>query len=357
MNYIAIMAGGVGSRFWPSSREATPKQFLDILGVGKSLLQLTFERSLRLVPAENILIVTNARYKSLVLAQLPSITAAQVLCEPSRNNTAPCIAYTGFKLQQRDPEAVFAVLPSDHVVLKETEFVERMSQAFDAAAANEAIITLGISPTRPDTGYGYIQYQHENTANAICKVTRFTEKPDHDTAQKFLDTGEYVWNAGIFIWSTKTLLGALKMYATEVHDILAEGYDTYNTADEQAFIDANYPLTPNISIDYAVMEKASNVFTLPADIGWSDLGTWGSLYAESDHDTNQNAVQIDNTILDGTKGCLVRAPSDKIIIIKDLEDYIIVDEGDVLMIWPRKKEQEIKQLTAKVGARFGKELL
>lgn len=350
------MAGGVGSRFWPGSREARPKQFLDMLGVGKSLLRLTYERFLPICPAENIFVVTNAAYRDLIREQIPELTSNQVVCEPSRNNTGPCVAYTAFKLAALDPDANFVIAPSDHIVLKESVFLEKIGQALDFAAQQDALITLGIQPSRPDTGYGYIQCGEE-VATDLRKVLRFTEKPDLETARRFLDSGEYLWNAGIFIWSVHSILAAYKQLSPDIFHILQQGANLYNTPEETAFIQANYPATPNISVDFAIMEKAQNVFTIPAEFGWSDLGTWGSLHAECPKDEHNNVLQGDRILALDVDNCLVRTPKGKLVVLKDLHDYIVVDEGDALLVYPKSKEQEIKQVTALVKERFGLEYL
>jgi mannose-1-phosphate guanylyltransferase len=349
--YVAIMAGGVGSRFWPGSREARPKQFLDMLGVGKSLLRLTFERFLPVCPASHIFIVTNAAYKDLILEQIPEILDNQILCEPSRNNTAPCVAWTAFKLAALDPKANFVIAPSDHIVLKETAFLEKIHAALDFSANHDALLTLGIQPSRPDTGYGYIQFGEEADAG-VRKVLRFAEKPSLPIAEQYIESGEYLWNAGIFIWRAETILHAYKALAPEIYGILEKGLEVYNTPDEQAFIDAAYPTTPNISVDFAIMENASNVFTIPSEFGWSDLGTWASLHAECPKDENGNALQGNIIALD-THDTLVRIPEGKLAVIKDLKDYIVVDTPDALLIYPKSKEQEVKQVTALVKAKTG----
>jgi mannose-1-phosphate guanylyltransferase len=343
--YVAIMAGGIGSRFWPASREERPKQFLDILGVGKSLIRLTFERFLKLCPASNIFIVTNKQYAGLVKEHLPELTDNQILTEPSRNNTAPCIAYTAFKLQALNPEANLVVAPSDHIILKEEAFVDTLQQGLAFTAGNDALLTLGITPTRPDTGYGYIEVPSaDNSSDQPLPVKAFKEKPDRATAQQYLDSGNYFWNAGIFVWRVSSLLKAFAENAPEIHRILGAGTEQYNTPQEQAFIDKAYPTTPSISVDYAIMEKASNVFTIPSDFGWSDLGTWASLHAESPKDKAGNVVQGDAVQLIDTQNTLVRTPKGKRIVIGGLQDFIVVDEGDVLLIWPKSREQEIKKL-------------
>ena len=354
--YVAIMAGGVGSRFWPGSREAHPKQFLDMLGVGKSLLRLTFERFLPICRPDHFFIVTNAAYKDLVKEQLPELGEDQILCEPSRNNTAPCVAYASFKISALDPQANIVIAPSDHVVLKEQAFLDKINRGLSFASSHEALVTLGIQPSRPDTGYGYIQFQSESDGG-VHKVLRFTEKPDLATAMEFVTSGEYLWNAGIFIWNVGAILQAFKNLAPDIFDILEKGSDKYNTAEEQAFIDEYYPTTPNISVDFAILEKADNVYTIPSEFGWSDLGTWASLHAERPKDENDNLLQGDTILAIDSDNCLVRAPSGKLVVVKDLSDFIVVDTGDVLLIHPRSKEQEIKQLTAQVKALYGEKFL
>lgn len=341
--YIAIMAGGVGARFWPGSREDNPKQFLDILGVGKSLIQLTFERFLKLVPADHIFVVTHKKYKEKVLEHLPALEDNQVLCEPSRNNTAPSVAYTAFKLRNLDSDANFVIAPSDHVILKEEAFLDKIKEALAFSTKNDALLTLGIQPTRPDTGYGYINFLEDDSD--VKKVISFKEKPDIETAQSYLDSGDYLWNAGIFIWKASSILSSFQKNAPEIFEVLSQGESFYNTAKEQAFIDEYYPKTTKISVDFAIMEKADNIYTLPADIGWSDLGTWASLHAElADEKQQNNVVNTANIRLYDTSNCLIRLPKNKLAIIKGLQDYIVVDEGDVLLIYPKSQEQEIKQI-------------
>jgi len=342
--YIAIMAGGVGSRFWPASRESLPKQFLDILGVGKSLIQLTYDRALQLVPKENILIATNKRYKELVNEHLPDISDNQILLEPSRNNTAPCIAYLALKIANQKPDATFAVWPSDHVILKEAEFNTKMNLAFSYAEKEESLVTLGIQPTRPDRGYGYIEVNHKDGAQVIEKVVQFKEKPDLGTAQGYLDAGNYFWNAGIFIWSVKAVIAAFQNNAPSILAVLGEDTSKYNTPEEQAYIDRVYPNTEKISVDYALLERSKNVYTIPADIGWSDLGTWNSLHAYLEKDKKDNVMQ---GIILSAVDCednFVRLPRTKKAVIKGLKNMIVIDEGDVLLIYPKDQEQEIKSV-------------
>ena len=352
------MAGGVGSRFWPASREERPKQFLDILGTGKSLLQITYERFLPLIPKENIFIVTNAAYIGLVKEQLPDVTDNQILAEPSRNNTAPCLAYTAFKLQSLNPEATFVVASSDHLILKESVFLGNIKQALEFASQKEAIVTLGITPTSPNTGYGYVQYnRHDANKDGIYKVMSFKEKPNLETAQDFLKAGNYVWNAGIFIWSVKSLLKSFKHNAEDIYDILLRGENAYNTEGEQNFINEHYPTTRSVSIDYAILEKADNVYTIPGDFGWSDLGTWGALYDESKKDAEANVLLGDNILVYDSTNCLVRAPNEKLVILRGLDDFIVVDENDALLIYPKAKEQEIKQVTETIKKLKGQKYL
>lgn len=354
--YVAIMAGGVGSRFWPGSREAKPKQFLDILGVGKSLIRLTFERFLDLCPAEQIFVVTHKKYKEQVLEHIPELTENQVLCEPSRNNTAPSVAYTAFKLHALNPEANFVIAPSDHIILKEDDFLDQIRKALNFSRQNDALLTLGIQPTRPDTGYGYINYQ-QNGVGGIYKVKSFKEKPDLETAGKYLDSGDYLWNAGIFIWRSKIVLEAFKKHAGEIYSILERGLDVYNTEKEQAFIDDHYPNTTKISVDFAIMEKAENIFTIPADIGWSDLGTWASLHAELLEIENENVANTNMVRLVDTTDSLIRLPEGKMALIRGLHDFLVIDEGDVLVIYPKSKEQDIKDETQEIKKIFGEQFL
>ena len=341
--FIAIMAGGVGSRFWPASREMRPKQFLDIIGTGQSLIQSTYERAAKIVPKENILIVSNHLYKDLILEQLPDITIGQILLEPSRNNTAPCVAYTALHLKAKNPNAVFAMLPSDHVIMKESQFISDLHKAFDYAENHPAIVTLGIKPTRPDTGYGYINYINDNSD--VKTVKEFKEKPDRETAQTYLDQGGFVWNAGIFVWSANTIIQSFAQSAGDITDVLCADMTKYNTSQEQEYINEVYPLTRSISVDFAILEHAKNVYTIPTDIGWSDLGTWNSLYDFSNKDDQNNVSATKHIHLEDASQNIVRSyNADKLVVIKGLKDYIVIDEEDVLLIYPREEEQAIKQL-------------
>jgi len=346
--YIAIMAGGVGSRFWPYSRETQPKQFLDILGVGKSLIRLTFERFAQLVPAENILILTNDKYADLVSEHLPELPTDNIICEPSRNNTAPCIAYTALKLYQKDPSATLVVAPSDHVIMKEQEFLDTISDAITFTDQHAGLVTLGIKPTRPDTGYGYIKMDAIQL-DGVNKVERFMEKPDHNTAVDFVESGQYLWNAGIFIWKVRDILESFATHCPQVTEVLSEDLSKLNTTEEKSYIADTYPRTESISIDYAILERADNVYTIPADIGWSDLGTWASLHAYRDKDADDNVINAESVLLTDVKDSLIQLPVGKMAVIKGLKDYFIIDDGDVLLIYPKSDEQEIKQVRKSIS--------
>ncbi|MEO0341387.1 MAG: mannose-1-phosphate guanylyltransferase, partial [Bacteroidota bacterium] len=303
-----------------------------------------FERFLPLCPAEQIYVVTNAQYRDLVKEHLPELSDQQILCEPSRNNTAPCVAYAAFKLNQLNPEANMIVAPADHLITKEEAFLDRIRMALDFADRKNALLTLGIQPNKPHTGYGYIQFKSQATEGDVHEVAAFTEKPNVEKAQVFLDSGDYVWNAGIFIWKTKSVLKAFQEYATEIYDILKTGEGVYNSSGEQAFINQAYPTTPSISIDYAIMEKANNVYTIPADIGWSDLGTWDSIYQLMQKDQQQNAVSGVSCHLLDAKDNMIHGAKDKLVVVKGIKDFIIVDDDDVLLIYPKSDEQGIKQV-------------
>lgn len=350
--YIAIMAGGVGSRFWPASTSEKPKQFLDILGTGKSLIEMTIERCLKLVPKEHILIVTNQKYQRLIEEQLHDFPAENILYEPSMNNTAPCIAYTALRIKSKDADAVLAVLPSDHVILKEDEFVKLLDMAFEYAYQNPYIVTMGIKPTRPDTGYGYICYDNDDQTNGgrqLFKVKSFKEKPDLETAVSYISSGNYLWNAGMFVWHINTLLDAFKNNASDILEKLESKPGIIGTQDEQHYINLIYPSTRSVSVDYAILEKAENVYTIPADIGWSDLGTWNSLYTYLSG--GRGNVEIGSHIyLMDSDNVIVVSKNPKKIVIKGLHDYIIVDETDALLIYPKSAEQEIKEVVQNIGA-------
>lgn len=356
-HYVVIMAGGIGSRFWPMSRMPHPKQFLDILGTGKSLLQQTWDRSKKVVPQENILIVTNATYRGLVKEQLKGIKPSQILLEPARRNTAPCIAYAAFRIKAKNPDASMVVAPSDHLILKDKEYVALINKALNEVEQNDALITLGITPTRPDTGYGYIQFEEGADDEGIHKVKSFTEKPDLEMAKQLVKSGEFLWNAGIFIWSVRGIMSALEKLMPEMFQTFLEGDDVFGTKEEKKFIDVAYTQCKSISIDYGVMEKAKNVFTIAADIGWSDLGTWGSLYSYSDKDEEGHVIQGKNVLTYDSKNCIVNVPKNKLVVLEGMEDMIVVENDDILLICKQEDEQQIKRIVNDVKATKGEKFV
>ena len=337
------MAGGVGSRFWPVSTSEFPKQFHDMLGSGHTLIQKTFSRLSKIIPVENIFILTNERYNDLVLEQLPMVKQEQVLLEPAMRNTAPCILYASLKIQKQNPNAVMVVAPSDHWIENEDEFVNNLKQCFGFCEKEDALMTLGIQPTFPNTGFGYIEFDNYDT-NPIKKVKQFREKPNYVTAKSFLKAGNFLWNGGIFIWSAKSILAAFNKFQPQMTALFIQGYDTYNTKSEKKFIAENYSNAEDISIDYAVLEKATNVFVLPATFDWNDLGTWGQLYEKIEKDENKNGIINAKVILENATNNIVRSDAEKIIVIDGLHDYIIVDKDGVLLIYPKSKEQDIKRI-------------
>ena len=365
-NYCVIMAGGVGSRFWPFSRNKKPKQFLDFFGTGRSLLQMTIDRFRPIVPIENILIVTNVLYRDLVLEQIPDLKAEQVLCEPARRNTAPCIAYAAARIKAMEEKAErrkarIVVAPSDHLILQEETFRQTIQQGFDFIENNDALLTLGMKPTRPETGYGYIQmgedarkasHSLEAKGEMICKVKAFTEKPNLELAKVFLESGDFLWNSGIFIWSLDSILNAFQAHLPEMANKFAEGDKVMGTADEDAFIQQMFPTCPSISIDYGVMEKAQNVHVIPSDFGWSDLGTWGSLYELSNKDENENVtLHADATYYD-SHGNIVTLPKGHLAVVQGLEDCIVAESDGVLLICKRDAEQQIRQFFMDAEVKF-----
>ncbi len=339
------MAGGIGSRFWPMSRTAHPKQFMDILGTGQTLLQQTYNRFLRLCPKENIYIVTNDSYVDLVKAQISGIDDAVILSEPVRKNTAPCVAYACYKIAQLNPDAITIIAPSDHLITKEDTFVKAIKSCVRKAAAEDCLVTLGIRPSRPDTGYGYIQFVETETKeldSRIKKVKTFTEKPDLEMAKFFLQSGDFLWNSGIFVWSVKSVIKAFETHSPEMAASFKEGNAVYNTPQEAEFIAGVYNQCKSISIDYAIMEKAENVYVRASVIGWSDLGTWGSLYGHIKRDEDHNAVVGKNVITYNSKNCIINVPQDKLVILQGLEGYIVVESDGILLICKKEDEQQIK---------------
>jgi len=358
--YCVIMAGGVGARFWPLSRNSRPKQFIDILGTGETLIQQTFRRLTTVCPPENIFVVTHLNYYDQVLEQLPAIVPEHVLCEPMRRNTAPCIAYATHKIHKLNPNASIVVAPSDHIILKEEEFTQTLLCALQAATQNDWLLTLGITPSRPDTGYGYIQFDEAHAYQPDCKVRKvktFTEKPNHALAESFLQSGDFLWNAGIFIWNTKSILHALEKNLLEVYDAFAEAEPALCTEKENAAVEKAFVTSPSISVDYGIMEKAENVYTLPASFGWSDLGTWASLYVEKEKDYLQNAVNGKNVVVYDSNNNIINVPDEKLVVIQGLENFIVVDTDDVLLICNKDEEQRIKEFTHDIKMRKGDKYL
>jgi len=348
--YCVIMAGGIGSRFWPLSRTAKPKQFLDILGTGHTLLQQTFLRMNRICPAENILVVTSQIYKDIVLEQLPEINESQVLLEPMRRNTAPCISFANYKIKQRNPNAIVVVAPSDHLILNEDKFVETINSAVNFAAKNDALLTLGIKPSKPETGYGYIQVGStvDKGFPNLKRVKTFTEKPNLELAKVFVESGEFYWNSGLFIWSLSSIMSAFDKHLPEVDGLFKEVSSQFGLSSEKKSVEGAYSECRNISIDYGVMEKAENVFVICSEFGWSDLGTWGSLYSHSKKDNKQNSVNGKNVMLYDSSRTLVNVPDKKLVILQGLEDYIVVESDDILLVCKMKDEQEIKRFVSDV---------
>lgn len=356
-NYYAIlMAGGVGSRFWPVSTSSFPKQFHDMLGTGESLIQKTFNRLSNLIPTENIYVLTNEKYNALVLEQLPQVTQEQVLLEPAMRNTAPCILYASLKIQKKNEDAVMIVAPSDHWIEDEVAFTQNVAEAFEYCERHDALMTLGIQPTFPNTGYGYIEYDDSET-HIVKPVVQFREKPDYETAKGFISQGNFLWNAGIFMWSAKSVLNAFEKFQPELYQLFQLGIPAYNTSEEAQFIQENYAKAADISVDYALMEHAKNVYVIAATFDWNDLGTWGSLYDKLDKDASQNAVVNAETIVNDAQNNMIRTEKNKLVVIDGLEDYIIVDKQEVLMIYPKSKEQDIKRLVKQVKDNFGDSLV
>lgn len=354
-NYYAIvMAGGVGSRFWPVSKTTFPKQFHDMLGSGQTLLQKTVFRLQNTIPTENIRILTNSSYTKLVLEQLPQFSENQVISEPAMRNTAPCILMASLKIHKENPEAVMIVAPSDHWIEDELAFSMDLKTAFEFAQSKDALVTLGIKPTFPNTGYGYIEY--ESGDNSIVKfVSQFREKPDYESAKKFISSGNFLWNAGIFVWSTKAVLKAFESLQPSMFDLFNRGNSVYNTIDEAEFVTKNYEMSENISVDYALMEHSKNVYVLAANFDWNDLGTWGSLYSKITDNNTQNAIVNARLLAQDSSGNMIKTDTNKIVVIDSLNDYIIVEENEILLIFPKEKEQYIKQLRQKVKQNFGEE--
>lgn len=356
-HYVAIMAGGIGSRFWPMSRTNFPKQFLDILGTGKTLIQQTWDRYRQLVPVDNIYIITAHEYVEIVKEQLPGIKEDNILAEPFRKNTAPCIAYIAFKLMNKDPEAVMIAAPADNLVLETDQFIITARKAFDFVEHINALVTIGVKPSYPNTGYGYIQHDSMEAAPDVYKVKTFTEKPNLELAKAFIASGDFLWNAGIFTWKVKNIIAAFEKHLPEIHEVFAAEKDKFNTDEEAKAIEEIYPQCTNISVDFGVMEKADNVFVIPATFSWSDLGTWNSAWENKEKDYFGNAVVGKKVMAIDAKNCMVHVPESKLVLLQGLEDFIVVDTKDVLLICKKEKEQEIKEYVAEVKRNMGDKFL
>jgi len=356
-NYVAIMAGGIGSRFWPKSRTSYPKQFLDILGTGKTLIQATFERYSKIVPTENIYVVTSEDYTDIVASQLPSLPKENIVAEPFRKNTAPCIAYIAFKIHEKNPDAVMIAAPADNHIPDFEKFSVVINKALDFVSHINALTTIGIKPTHPNTGYGYIQHEDIEVAPGIYKVKTFTEKPNLELAKAFIKSGDFLWNSGIFTWKCKTIIKSFEEHLSEIYELFYSEKEKLNTPAEEKIIEEIYSQCPSISIDFGIMEKASNVYIIPADFTWTDLGTWNSAYANMEKDYFGNAVAGSDVIVFDTHNSVIHAPEKKLVLVQGMEDYIIVDTEDVLLICKKDKEQEIKDYVAEVKRTKGDKYL
>lgn len=355
-NYCVIMGGGVGSRFWPYSREAKPKQFLDIFATGRSLLQMTYDRFAKVIPKENFVVVTNAAYRDLILEQLPELTADQILLEPMRRNTAPCIGWATYHIQAKNPQANILVTPADHLILQEDVFDEAIRRALDYVSAHPQLVTLGIRPSRPETGYGYIQVS-DIQEDDFVQVKTFTEKPNREMAEVFYQSGEFLWNSGMFAWNVQTILAAFEEHLPALTSVLDEAKGCYATLHEQELVSALFSQCPNISIDYAILEKAHNVMVLPVDFGWADLGTWGSLYELKKEEEEANVALHTEALFYEAKGNIVSidgAASEQLVVIQGIDDCIISQSDGVLLICKRDQEQRIKEFTSEASLRYAK---
>jgi mannose-1-phosphate guanylyltransferase len=355
-NYCVIMAGGIGSRFWPLSKTLKPKQFLDILGVGRTFLQMTYDRFLKVCPSENIFVVTNEIYSTLVAEQLPDLKSEQILAEPLRRNTAPCIAYANMKIRQLNHEANIVVAPSDHLILEEEKFLGILKIAMEFTSENNGLLTLGITPNRPETGYGYIQTTHKSDFKkfpAVEKVKTFTEKPDYEIAVQFVKSGEFFWNSGIFIWSLKSISLAFEQHQQDIASLFMPGMEISSHKAEKEFVKAAYAECKNISVDKGIMENADNVYVLCGDFGWSDLGTWDSLYENSEKNKNGDVLFGKNIMTYETKNILVNVPNDKLVVLQGLEDYIVAESENMLLVCKRNDERKIRDIVSDIKVKKG----
>ena len=355
-NYCVIMGGGIGSRFWPFSRKTMPKQFLDFFGTGRSLLQQTFDRFNKIIPTENILIVTNAIYADLVKEQLPELDSKQILLEPARRNTAPCIAWASYHIRSLNPDANIVVAPSDHLILKEGEFLAAIEKGLDFVSKSDKLLTLGIKPNRPETGYGYIQIAEQEGDN-FYKVKTFTEKPELELAKVFVESGEFYWNSGLFMWNVNTIIKAGEALLPELASKLAPGKDVYGTPEEKAFIEENFPACPNVSIDFGIMEKADNVYVSLGDFGWSDLGTWGSLYDLSPKDEQGNVTLKCDSMIYNSNNNIVVLPKGKLAVIEGLEGFLVAESDNVLPICKKDEEHAIRKYVNDAQMKLGEDYI
>ena len=355
--YVVIMAGGIGSRFWPVSRTDYPKQFLDILGTGETLIQQTFRRFERLAPMENIYVVTSTDYTAIVEKQLPLLPKENILSEPERKNTAPCVAYASFRILQRDPNASIIVAPADHLILDQQEFEAVCTKGLQFIETCEALLTIGIKPSYANTGYGYIQFNKEKDKDGVHPVITFTEKPDAQRAAKFVSSGEYLWNSGIFVWKARSIINAIEKYLGDLYQQFKEKQNWLGTSFERLMIDDIYAICENVSIDVGVMEKANNVYIIPASFRWSDLGTWNSAWENMGKDVRNNAVAGNGVMVIDTTQCVVHASNEKLVVLQGLHNYIVVDTKDVLLICQKEKEQDIKQYVNEVKKLKGERYL
>ncbi|MDD2559750.1 MAG: mannose-1-phosphate guanylyltransferase [Bacteroidales bacterium] len=351
-NYCVIMSGGIGSRFWPASRSTYPKQFLDFFGTGQSLLQQTYSRFSKIIPTENIFIVSNQLYGKLIQEQLPGIDPKQILLEPQRRNTAPCIAFASHHIRAVNPKANIVVAPSDHVILKEDDFLEHISEGLKFVKENEVLLTIGIKPNRPETGYGYIQKGHQTIAS-FTKAKAFTEKPNLELAQVFVESGEFLWNSGIFLWNVQSILKAFEEFLPDIHSTFSSGKHLFNTPKEADFIEKIFSSCPNISIDYSIMEKAPNVYVQEGNFGWSDLGTWGSLHELSPKDKNNNVILKCKALCYESSNNIITLPEGKLAVVQKIDGYIVAESDNVLMICKKEDEQEIRQYVIDAQLKFG----
>ncbi|MDE6007138.1 MAG: mannose-1-phosphate guanylyltransferase [Muribaculaceae bacterium] len=353
--YCVIMCGGVGSRFWPFSRSGRPKQFLDFFGTGRSLLQMTYDRMLALTPSSHIILVTNSAYKEIIREQLPEVSEENILCEPARRNTAPCVCWAAHHIYAKDREASIVTLPSDHLIMREGEFHRVIDAGLGFVEQGDRLLTIGLKPTTPHTGYGYIQRGEPTATPDILKVKSFTEKPNKEMAKMFLSTGEFFWNSGMFMWRADSILKAFAKYDKEISTLFDAGEKYYGTSREMDFIEASFSHSPSISIDYAIMEKADNVYVETADLGWSDLGSWQALYETSPKNAEGNVTQNSEVLATDCEGTLFASGQGKIIVASGLKDYIVADQGNALLVYPRAEEQKIRQVVNEVLSRFGEE--